>query len=195
VDDTVRRGQRNAAIALRIRHDALVNRFLRSGTVAIAVTTTVTLMSAMAAPTAHADQHTHTLVLIQQPPSLHAIDQGAPGPSVADLVIYEAPIAGEHGESGTLTGFLITADIPDVETNDLDADRLGQLSYDLGNGNSLVAMGKSIYRGENVEITASAPQIRAVVGGTGSFMGARGQVTTTRNSDGSYRHEFTLIDA
>jgi hypothetical protein len=33
-----------------------------------------------------------------------------------------------------------------------------------------------------------------VVGGTGDFMGARGQVATTRNDDGSYRHEFTLLD-
>jgi hypothetical protein len=143
---------------------------------------------------AHADQQTHTLVLTQQPPSLRPIDQGNPGASVADIVLYEAPISGEHGESGTLTGFLITADIPEAETGDLDADRLGQLSFDLGNGNTLVAVGESIYRGQNVEMTASAPQLRVVAGGTGSFIGARGQVTTTRNSDGTYRHEFILIN-
>lgn len=132
--------------------------------------------------------------MTQQPPSLRAIELGAPGLSEGDLLLFEAPISGEHGESGVLTGFLITADIPDEQTGDLDADRLGQLSYDLGNGNTLVAAGESIYRGENVEMTANLPQLRAVVGGTGTFMGARGQVTTTRNADGTYRHEFTLID-
>jgi len=145
-------------------------------------------------PPVWADQHTHTLVLTQQPPSLRPIELGVPGASEGDLLLFEAPISGEHGESGTLTGFLITADIPDEVTGDLDADRLGQLSYDLGNGNTLVAAGESIYRGENVEMTANLAQLRAVVGGTGTFIGARGQVTTTRNADGTYRHEFTLLD-
>ena len=49
-------------------------------------------------------------------------------------------------------------------------------------------------RGEAVEMTPSAPQLRAVVGGTGSYMGARGQVATTHDADGTYRHEFTLLD-
>lgn len=160
----------------------------------IAATIGLALIVAVAAPSAQADRPTHTLVLTQQPPSLRPIDQGAPGTSVADMLLYEAPITGEHGESGTLTGFLINADIPDAETGDLDADRLGQLSFDLGSGNTLVAIGETTYRGENVEMTATATQLRAVVGGTGTFMGARGQVTTTRNGDGTYRHAFILID-
>ena len=114
--------------------------------------------------------------------------------SVGDTLFYEAHITGEHGESGMLTGVLMTADVADPVTGDLDVDRLGQLSYDLGNGNTLLAIGETVYRAENVEISANVPQLRAVVGGTGSFMGARGQVMTTRNPDGSYRHEFTLID-
>lgn len=143
---------------------------------------------------AHADRQTHTLVLNQQPPSLRPVDGGAAGVSVGDVLFYEAPITGEHGESGTLTGLLMMADVADPETGDLDADRLGQLSFDLGNGNSLLAIGETVYRSENIEMTANLPQLRAVVGGTGVFMGARGQVLTTRNPDGSYRHEFTLID-
>lgn len=171
-----------------------MNASMRPGAMAIAATIGLALMGAVAAPSAQADRQTHTLVLTQQPPSLRPIDQGAPGASVADMLLYEAPITGEHGESGTLTGFLINADIPDAETGDLDADRVGQLSFDLGNGNTLVAIGETIYRGESVEMTATAPQLRAVAGGTGTFMGARGQVTTTRNSDGTYRHDFILID-
>jgi hypothetical protein len=145
-------------------------------------------------PVAWADKQTHTLVLNQQPPSLRPVDGGAAGVSVGDALFYEAHLTGEHGESGTLTGVLLTADVADPETGDLDADRLGQLSYDLGNGNTLLAIGETVYRADNVEIAANLPQLRAVVGGTGTFMGARGQVSTTRNPDGGYRHEFTLID-
>lgn len=56
------------------------------------------------------------------------------------------------------------------------------------------ALGESIYRGESVEMSADLPQRRAVAGGTGDFIGARGQVMTTRNADDTYRDEFTLID-
>ena len=163
--------------------------------VAISVCTAAIALAAMpAAPAARDDKQTHTLVLTQDPPSLRAVDGGASGVSVGDTLFYEAHITGEHGESGMLTGVLMSADVADPETGDLDADRLGQLSYDLGNGNTLLAIGETVYRAENVEISANVPQLRAVVGGTGSFMGARGQVMTTRNPDGSYRHEFTLID-
>ena len=145
-------------------------------------------------PTASADKQTHTLVLSQAAPSLRPVGGGASGVSVGDILFYEARITGDHGENGMLTGVLMTADVADPDTGDLDADRLGQLSFDLGGGNTLLAIGETVYRADDVEITTSLPQLRAVVGGTGSFMGARGQVMTTRNPDGSYRHEFTLID-
>jgi hypothetical protein len=161
---------------------------------AVAGTIGFALGSASVLPTAQAVPPTRTLVLTQQPPALHPVDLHIEGASVADLVLYEASVTGEQGESGMLTGFLITADVPDAETGDVHQDRLGQLSFDLGNGASLVVAGEAIYPGGDVEMTANAEQLRAVVGGTGEFMGARGQVETTRNDDGSYRHEFTLRD-
>lgn len=172
-----------------------MNVSLALGALAIAGTIGFALGSASVLPAAQAEQHTRTLVLTQQPPDLHPVDLHTAGASVADMVLYEASIAGEQGESGTLTGFLITADVPDAETGDIYQDRLGQLSFDLGHGTSLVVAGEAIYPGEDVEMTADAAQLRAVVGGTGDFMGARGQVETTRNDDdGSYRHEFTLLE-
>ena len=164
------------------------------GALAIAGTIGFALGSASALPSAQAAQPTRNFVLTQQPPALHPVDLHIEGASVADLVLYEATITGEQGESGTLTGFLITADMPDAETGDVYQDRLGQLSFDLGDGNSLVVAGETIYPGEDVEMMPTAEQLRAVVGGTGDFMGARGQVETTRKEDGSYRHEITLLD-
>ena len=161
---------------------------------AIAGTIGFALGSASALPAVQAEQHTRSFVLTQQPPTLHPVDLHIEGASVADMVLYEASVAGEQGESGLLTGFLITADIPDAETGDVHHDRLGQLSFDLGNGTSLVVAGEAIYPSGEVEMTADVAQRRAVVGGTGEFMGASGQVETTRNNDGSYRHEFTLLD-
>jgi len=39
----------------------------------------------------------------------------------------------------------------------------------------------------------SAPQVRAITGGTGAYMGARGQVTTTHNADDSYTYVVELL--
>ena len=161
---------------------------------AIAGTIGFAVGSASALPSVQAEPSTRSFVLTQQPPTLHPVDLHTEGASVADMVLYEATITGEQGESGMLTGVLITADVPDAETGDTHQDRLGQLSFDLGNGTSLVVAGEAIYRGEDVEMTVNAEQLRAVVGGTGDFLGARGQVATTRNDDGSYRHEITLLD-
>ena len=164
------------------------------GALAIAATIGFALGSASTLPAAQAAQPTRTVVLTQQPPVLHPVDLHLEGASVADMVLYEATIAGEQAESGMLTGFLITADMPDAETGDAHQDRLGQLSFDLGHGNSLVVAGEAIYPSEDVEMTTNAEQLRAVVGGTGDFLGARGQVATTRNDDGTYTHEVTLLD-
>ena len=171
-----------------------MNVSLGLGALAVAGTIGFALGSASVLPATQAEQTARTVVLTQQPPALHPVDLHIEGASVADLVLYEASLAGEQGESGMLTGFLITADVPDSETGDIHEDRLGQLSFDLGNGNSLVVAGEAIYPGEDVEMAVNAEQLRAVVGGTGEFMGARGQVETTRNDDGSYQHEFTLLD-
>ena len=42
-------------------------------------------------------------------------------------------------------------------------------------------------------ITAGAPLSRAILGGTGAFAGVRGEAVTTRNADGSYRDELTIL--
>ena len=43
-------------------------------------------------------------------------------------------------------------------------------------------------------MTIDLPQVRAVVGGTGHYIGARGQMLTTRRGQGHYEHNITLID-
>ena len=43
------------------------------------------------------------------------------------------------------------------------------------------------------EFEAGQPVVRAILGGTGKYMAARGQLTSTRNADGSYTQVFTLL--
>ena len=57
----------------------------------------------------------------------------------------------------------------------------------------IIAFGASDYSPSAPEFDADQPVVRPVLGGTGKYIGARGQVTSTRNADSSYTQVFTLL--
>lgn len=52
----------------------------------------------------------------------------------------------------------------------------------------------SLYPAPDPEPRPNAPVVIAVIGGTGAYIGASGEVTTTRQADGSYRQVITLVE-
>lgn len=141
---------------------------------------------------AHAGE-TGVFMVRQELPVLAHVDLAEKGASHGDMLAFQAKITTEDGAPGTLNGLLITVDIAKGALDPLE-ERIGQLVFDFGNGDSVLAAGQSVYPGTEHEISADAPQRRAIIGGTGIYMGARGQITTTRNTDGSYEHMFELVD-
>jgi len=133
-----------------------------------------------------------SLKLHQEKPELTRIDLGTAGSSNGDMLAFQAAVTTDNGAKATMYGLLVTVDIADGE--DEFEDRTGQIYFDFGNGSSLVVAGHSVYKSNAQEMEASAPQVRAVIGGTGDYIGSTGQVTTTRNADGSYDHVVELID-
>jgi hypothetical protein len=160
----------------------------RSITAIAALTVLISLSLAGAASTA---EH-RTFKIRQEAPVLVTVDVGDAGSSHGDILAFEAKLTTDGGGAGTLRGMLTTVDIPDGD--DLFEDRVGQLVFDMGDGGMLIVAGTSVYPDKSVEMAANAPQIRAVIGGTGAYIGARGQVTTVRNADGSYEHSFELVE-
>jgi hypothetical protein len=128
----------------------------------------------------------------QQAPVLSPVDLPPAGPSAGDMLAFEAAIRTEDGAAGTLRGNLVTVDLPD--DGDPFEDRLGHLVFDLGGGDGIVVAGGSVYAKDTQEMPAGRPQVRAVIGGSGAFIGARGHVTTTRDADGTYAHRFELLE-
>ena len=152
--------------------------------------TTIALIAAAAS--AQAAEEKRTLKLHQDKPVLSQLDLGTSGTSHGDMLAFEATVHGENGLTGTMVGLLITVDI--AEGSDTFEDRTGQVYVDLGGGNTLVVAGRSVYKDNSQEMEAGAAQVRAVIGGTGEYMGAAGQMTTTRNADGSYDHVVELAN-
>ena len=116
------------------------------------------------------------------------------GQSHGDLLAFDAPIQTTKGDKGKLSGFVLTVAIPEKD-HEVFQDRIVSMLFDLGDANTLVISGKSVYphRGE-LEMVKNNPQIRAIIGGTGKYIGARGQISTTRDEDGGYTHLFELVD-
>jgi len=129
----------------------------------------------------------------QDKPSLAHVDIGRKGQSHGDLMAFDAAVQATNGEKGKLSGFVLTVDIPEKE-HEVFQDRIDSMVFDFGNANTLVISGKAAYphRGE-LEIAKNNPQIRAIVGGTGKYIGARGQITTVRDDEG-YTHVIELVD-
>tara|TARA_B110000211_G_scaffold130494_1_gene149940 strand:- start:53 stop:631 length:579 start_codon:yes stop_codon:yes gene_type:complete len=130
----------------------------------------------------------------QDKPSLAHVDIGRKGQSHGDLMAFDAAVQATNGEKGKLSGFVLTVDIPEKE-HEVFQDRIDSMVFDFGNANTLVISGKAAYphRGE-LEIAKNNPQIRAIVGGTGKYIGARGQITTIRDDDEGYTHVIELVD-
>jgi len=138
-------------------------------------------------------QNTITSIkLHQELPKIVHIDLGVVGNSTGDLMAFDSVFSNDKGMTGMLSGYITTIDIPN-ETETFE-DRMVHMVFEFGGANTIVVGGKSVYpKILGAEFTKLKPQIRAVIGGTGEYMGARGQLTTTRNEDGTYEHLIELM--
>ena len=138
---------------------------------------------------------TETFTVYEDAPTLKLLDLGPPGNSPGDVYHFFAPlhsspggpITGEVFGSKTLIKMATDAN-PNLET------RATVLFFTFTNRqDQIVALGARDYPPTAGEFDAGQPVVRAILGGTGKYMGARGQLASTRNADGSYTQVFTLL--
>lgn len=106
-----------------------------------------------------------------------------------DVMTYEGDVTGPDGLEGVIVGLVNSA----RRHGDTHWDRIGMAAFRFGGDDSLSATGVLRYEAQQSQSHAGARHLSAVVGGTGQFIGARGQLESVRNADGSFTHTFTLI--
>lgn len=154
-----------------------------------ALVSTLGLALAVATPVAAAPETT-TIVLRQDAPVIAPLP-GAVAGSTGYSFAYEAILRGPAGKRvGLMSGVVLTVDVTVGVV--VEETRHREVVFAL-RGGQLVAQGVSLYPASQVQIAANRPVVIAIVGGTGDYLGARGEVTTSRRADGSYRHVITLL--
>jgi hypothetical protein len=125
-----------------------------------------------------------TFEIHQAFPNIVHLDIDREGASPGDVLAFDADLTSATGLSGKLSGIMFTVRIPDAH-----------LIFDFGDSNTLVVTGSAKYphKGDG-QMSENQPQLRAIIGGTGLYMGSRGQVQTSRNSDGTYKHLIQLME-
>ncbi len=128
----------------------------------------------------------------QSAPDLSTLDTGQVGRSPGDIVAFAATVKGENGLTAMINGYDVIMDVAG-ETEKFE-DRFTYVVVDFGDNSTMVVAGRSTFSPTSPEIANNSPQVRAIIGGTGRFIGAQGQVTTVRNPDGSYDHIVELLE-
>jgi hypothetical protein len=135
-----------------------------------------------------------TFTVYQDAPKMSPLDLGAPGNSPGDVYYFSAPLHSSPG--GPVIGEVFgskTLVKPTTANPNLE-QRATLLIFDFGNRqDQIVVMGVLDYPPTAGEFNAGEPGVRAILGGTGKYMGARGQLISNRNADGSYKQGFTLL--
>jgi hypothetical protein len=158
---------------------------------AIGVATATIAASLTFTGPAFADATTTRIVLTQAAPELtHEPGQDAAGAD-GSVTFFKAKLTRSGKRFGTLSGSIVTHDIVAEGAN--QETRLRTLVFELPKG-QIVAKGVTTYRTgpDFVPLDPREPAVIPIIGGTGAYFGATGELRTTRNANGTYRQELVL---
>ena len=132
------------------------------------------------------------IVLVQAAPVIVHDEGQDPTSAQGDATFFEASLSRAGKPFGFLSGTIETHDLVREGAN--REVRLRTLIFELPRG-QLVAQGVSSYATgpDFVPLDVDEPVVIAITGGTGAYLGATGEVRTTRRADGTYRQVITLL--
>ena len=133
-----------------------------------------------------------TLTVFNAPPIILQTEIQKRNAGVNAVVGWHADLDdGEGDKSKTIGTCNGTMQVTRIENDREHRMTMIEIDWD-GNNDSLVAGGSHPYPKKTIETTT--PIIRGVLGGTGRYANARGEVVSTRLSSGWYRHDIWLFN-
>ena len=148
---------------------------------------------AQAAPPVSASRHAHSLsVLHPATPTPTFLDLGAPGDSVGDQRLWHFNGVTPAGAPVVMEWIMTTTRIGNTANGEGIESRvtLGVFSFSGEDGDQVLLQGVGLYPASDSTFKPDSSLVRAIIGGTGKFRGASGDVLSTHLADGTWRHEF-----
>ena len=142
-----------------------------------------------------AESEAPTLVIYNAPPIIKHLDLGESEREHGQVILWHADLDDAEGESANRIGYCngtmhVTRSVDGH--GDGREHRMTTIELDWeGNDDSLLVAGSHPYR--HGEIETDTPIVRAIIGGTGKYMAARGQMVSHRLESGWYRHEIGIV--
>ncbi|MEE2972963.1 MAG: hypothetical protein VX672_07545 [Planctomycetota bacterium] len=145
-----------------------------------------------------------SMVVYNAPPSIFQRDMGNDNRIQGDLIAWHADLAVDLDESAAGAGRATSAKVVGYCTGTmivtLDArggtdrqHRMTNIELDWDESpDSLLVAGSHRYKQGQIETDTVIH--RAIVGGTGRYAGAMGEMSSTRLPNGWYRHEIRFVD-
>jgi hypothetical protein len=115
------------------------------------------------------------------------------GVDSGDELVFVGDLEDETGRKGIILGQNKIIELPDSNNQLQGQARLSNIVFRFGN-DQIIVFGAVNYPKEGGEIKTASPQAKAIIGGTGKYIGASGEVITTRLESGQYEHEFRLLN-
>lgn len=119
------------------------------------------------------------------------IDLTGDGRTIGDLRFMNTTFSGD-GLDGSMPGWAGFVDVGSAE--DPIMDTMGTLVFEFGDADSIVVAVDYELAPNGEGSTVNGTQFEAITGGTGKFVGARGQVAVTEDASGAWAFEFQLLD-
>lgn len=129
-----------------------------------------------------------TVHVISDNAAVKVLDLGAKGKSAGDDYVFDGALRDSHGQQvghvyGTQTSIALTSDAEIVQT---------LITFHFSGNDSITIGGISRYPKGDVGLISGASYDRPILGGTGKYADARGELETVRLPDGRYDQTFHL---
>ncbi|MEI6446703.1 MAG: hypothetical protein WCO96_02335 [Actinomycetes bacterium] len=158
---------------------------------------------AIALPGCGGNGNVENFTLVQPSADKQTVDIAPSGPSKGDVLYWDGPLTENGKEVGHIQGATETIALPSDLTWTKQVKPSGSVSSAtenltlskstlfLGGDDTIISEGQIFYETKpGATIKSNVPQIRSIIGGTGKYKFARGQMTITKTATNAY--EFRI---
>lgn len=136
------------------------------------------------------------IVVISELQYRHTMNISEEDDSNGSITVFESLLLDSESEVvGRMNGKLVAYSMPNKNdnANRVHEDKFRTIVFTFEDAGTIIIDGVSHYPAGEPIMALNDPRETAITGGTGIYIGARGEVTTTRISETQYEHEFNLI--